>query len=133
MTDIINIIDNWFEVTDANDESFIFYTMTQKKYFGSIMYKNDNVFTLRDNMKFGYLNTKTGNYTGLVFDRCSEFKDGVGVVCKSLGGDDFILDENFKIIMSNADSDMLFYGFCGEGVIKDLWVILQDRMCPNPL
>lgn len=113
-----HIIDNWFEVTDANDESFIFYTMTQKKYFGSIMYKNDNVFTLRDNMKFGYLNTKTGNYTGLVFDRCSEFKDGVGVVCKSLGGDDFILDENFKIIMSNADSDMLFYGFCGEGVIK---------------
>lgn len=113
-----HIRDNWFEVSSTNEGRFVYNSLTQKKYIGSITFKLGNILTLHDNSKWGYLNTKTGNYTGLIYDYCAEFKDGVGVVCKSFGDDDILLDENFKIIMSSTGSNVKFYGYNGEGVIK---------------
>lgn len=112
---------NWFEIRGVDGEEIVYNASTNRKYNGSIFSLNLNkenvVYILSGEGKRGYLNTKTGKFTGLIYDGCSEFVEGIGHA-HTFGGDDVLLNEDFITIMNAKNKDIHFWGACSEGVIR---------------
>ena len=129
---VVHLKENWFEILGDDSESVVFNALTNRRYSGSIMNvnKNDLIYIIYKGGKYGYLNTKTGNFTGPIYMSCEEFVDGVGYAI----GDNVILNEDLKTIMNCNDSEIYIDGYCSEGVIKAYK--LSPKICGyiyNPL
>ena len=116
---VVHLKENWFEILGEDRESVVYNALTNRKYNGSIMNvnKNDLIYILYEGGKYGYLNTKTGNFTGFIYTSCEEFVEGIGHAY-SFGGDDVLLNEDLRTIMNSNNSEIHIQGNCGEGVVK---------------
>ena len=111
--------DNWFEIRGVDGERMVYNASTNRKYIGSVYSINtkSDVYTLYNGEKFGYLNTKSGKFTGFIYNGCNDFNDGLGHAF-IFDGDNVLLNEDFKTIMNSDDSEICISGNCSEGVIK---------------
>lgn len=88
--------------------------------------KTDKLYSL-------YLDTKNGVTTGYGTDMLSmAYMDSLNMVTAAYFVDYRVLNDNrMNNTYSYADKTNEYRGLPGR--YNDLWVILQDRMCPNPL
>lgn len=120
---IVHIKDKWFSLVDNNNVDIVFNAAEKKEYYCKYMPYDrfsENVIVVKDNnnSKYGYINLKTGESTGLKYYSVEPFREGIADVWISTEYGHTLIDENFNIILDfPLGSSVSIHGKPSEGVI----------------